>query len=50
MDIARLLDNNRSKTRKGFMYAPQENITSKKELKTLYNNINKQISIAQEER
>ena len=32
------------------MYAPQENITSEKELKTLYNNINKQISIAQEER
>ena len=38
-----LLDNNRSKIRIGVTYDPQE-------LKIMYNNISKQISIAQEER
>ena len=38
-----LLDNNRSKIRIGVIYDPQE-------LKIMYNNISKQISIAQEER
>ena len=32
------------------MYAPKENVTSNNELKVMYNNISKQISIAQEER
>ena len=45
-----LLDNNRSKIRIGVIYAPQENVTSKNELKVMCNNISKQISIAQEER
>ena len=45
-----LLDNNRSKIRIGVIYAPQENVTSNNELKVMYNNISKQISIAQEER
>ena len=45
-----LLDNNRSKIRIGVIYAPQENVTSNNELKIMYNNISKQISIAQEER
>ena len=46
----KLLDNNRSKIRIGVIYAPQENVTSNNELKVMYNNISKQISIAQEER
>ena len=45
-----LLDKNRSKIRIGVIYAPQENVTSKNELKVMCNNISKQISIAQEER
>ena len=45
-----LLDNNRSKIRIGVIYAPQENVTSNNEIKILYNNISKEISIAQEER
>ena len=45
-----LLDNNRSKIRIGVIYAPQEHVTSNNELKVMYNNISKQISIAQEER
>ena len=45
-----LLDNNRSKIRIEVIYAPQENVTSNNELKIMYNNISKQISIAQEER
>ena len=45
-----LLDNNRSKIRIGVIYAPQENVTSNNELKIMYNNISKQISIAQDER
>ena len=44
-----LLDNNRSKIRIGVAYASQENVTSNNELKVMYNNICKQISIAQEE-
>ena len=45
-----LLDNNRSVTNTGVIYAQQENVTSNNELKVMYNNISKQISIAQEER
>ena len=45
-----LLDNNRSKIRIGVIYAPQENVTSNNELKVMYNNISKHISISQEER
>ena len=45
-----LLDNNRSKIRIGVIYAPQENVTSNNELKIMYNNISKQISIAQQEK
>ena len=45
-----LLDNNKSKIRIRVIYAPQENVTSNNELKIMYNNISKQISIAQEER
>ena len=45
-----LLDNNRSKTRIGVIYAPKENVTSNNELKIMYNSISKQISITQEER
>ena len=45
-----LLDNNRSKIRIGVIYAPQENVTSNNELKVIYNNTSKQISIAQGER
>ena len=45
-----LLDNNRSKIRIGVTCAPQENVTSNNELKIMYNNISKQISITQEER
>ena len=41
-----LLDNNRSKIRIGVTCAPQENVTSNNELKIMYNNISKQISIA----
>ena len=44
-----LQDNNRSKIRIGVIYAPQ-NVTSNNELKIMYNNISKQISITQEER
>ena len=45
-----LLDSNRSKITIGTIYARQENVTSNNELKVMYNNISKQISIAQEER
>ena len=45
-----LLDNNRSKIRVGVIYAPQENVTLNNELKIMYNNSSKQISIAQEEK
>ena len=45
-----LLDNNRNKIRIGVIYTPQENVTSNNELKIIYINISKQISIAQEER
>ena len=45
-----LLDNNKSKIRIGVIYTPQENVTSNNGLKVMYNNISKQISIAQEER
>ena len=34
----------------GALYIPQENVTSNNELKIMYNNINKQILITQEER
>ena len=44
-----MLDNNRSKIRIGVLHAPQENVTSNNELKIIYNNISKQISLAQEE-
>ena len=40
-----LLDNNRTEIRIGVIYAPQENVTSNKELKIMYNNIGKQISV-----
>ena len=45
-----LLDNNRSKIRIWVIYTPQENVTLNIELKVMYNNISKEISIAQEER
>ena len=45
-----LLDNNRRVTNTGVIYAQQENVASNNELKVMYNNISKQISIAQEER
>ena len=45
-----LVDNNRSKVRVGVIYVPKENITSNNELKIIYINISKQISIAQGER
>ena len=45
-----LLDNNRSKIRIEVIYAPQENVTSNNELKVMYNNISKQVSITKEER
>ena len=45
-----LLNNNRSKIRIGVIYAPKENVTSNNKLKVMYNNISKQISIAQGER
>ena len=45
-----LLDNNRSKIKLGVIYVPQVNVTSNNELKIIYNNISKQISIDQEER
>ena len=45
-----LLDSNRSKIRIGVIYGPEENVTSNIELKIMYSNISKQISIAQEER
>ena len=41
-----LLDNNRSKIGIGVLCIPQENVTSNNELKIMYNNISKQISIA----
>ena len=41
-----LLDNKRSKITTGVIYVPQENVTSNNELKIMYNNISKQISIA----
>ena len=44
------MDNNRNKIRIGVICAPQENVTSNNELRIMYNNISKQISIAQEER
>ena len=44
-----LLDNNRSKIRTGVIYAPQENVTANNELKIMYNNVSRQISIVQEE-
>ena len=37
-------------TNTGVIYAQQENVASNNELKVMYNNISKQISIAQEER
>ena len=43
-------NNNRSKITIGALYIPQENVTSNNELKIMYNNINKQILITQEER
>ena len=45
-----MFHNNRSKIRIGVRYAPQENVTLTNELKVMYNNISKQISIAQDER
>ena len=45
-----LVDNDRSRLRIGVIYTSQENVTSNNELKIMYNNIIKQISIAQEER
>ena len=45
-----LLANNSSKIRIGVIYAPQDNVTTNNELKTMYNNISKQISIVQKER
>ena len=41
-----LPDSNRSKIRIRVIYAPQENVTSNNDLKVMYNNISKQISIA----
>ena len=43
-----LLDNNKIKIRIRVTYAPQENVTSNIELKTMYNSISKQIPIVQE--
>ena len=45
-----LLDSNRSKIRIGVIYSPQENVTSSTELKIMYNDISKEISISQKER
>ena len=44
------LDNNRSNITIGIMYVLQEDVTANNELKIMYNNINKQISIVQQER
>ena len=44
------LDNNRNKIRIGVINLPPENVSSNNELKIMYKNIRKQISIAQEER
>ena len=46
----KLVDNNRSNIIIGVMYVFQENIISSNELKIMYNNISKQILIAQEKR
>ena len=45
-----LLGNNRTKIKIGVIYVPQENVASNNDLKIVYNNIRKQISIALEER
>lgn len=45
-----MVDNNRGKIKIALLYAPQENVTANNELKIMYNNINKQISIVQQER
>ena len=46
----KLVDNNRSNIIIGVIYVLQENIISSNELKIMYNNISKQILIAQEKR
>ena len=43
-----MLDNNRSKIKIGAIYVPQENVTSNNQIKIMYNNVRKQISIVQE--
>ena len=45
-----LADNNRGKITIGVIYVLQENLISKNDLKTMYNNISKKISIIQYER
>ena len=44
-----LPDSNRSKIRIRVIYAPQENVTSNNDLKVMYNNISKQISVSKKE-
>ena len=43
-----MLDNNRSKIKIEAIYVPQENVTSNNQIKIMYNNVRKQISIVQE--